>query len=78
MNILYFIYMLHTTKLVNLCYSNGLMILMDCTSSNLSMRRVGVSGELVTLFINISMVIRLGKCCWMWVCLMKSEVGGRW
>ncbi len=41
------------------------MILTDCTSFNLSIRRVG---ELLTLFRNVSMVLRLIKCHWMQVC----------
>jgi hypothetical protein len=78
MSRLYFIYMLHLIKLVNLFYGNGPMILTDCTSSNLSIRRVGIPGELVTLFIDISMVLSLIKCHWMRVSPMESEVGGRW
>jgi hypothetical protein len=78
MSRLYFIYMLHLIKLVNLFYGNGPMILTDCTSSNLSIRRVGVPGELVSLFSNISMVLRSAKCCWMRVCPTESEVDERW
>jgi hypothetical protein len=75
MNSLYFIYVL---DLVDLCYGNGPMILMGCTSSNLSVRRMGVLEELVILFININMVLRLVKCRWMRVCLTEREVGGKW
>lgn len=64
--------------LVDLCYDNGPMILTSCISSNLFIRRVGVPGELMKLFIKICMVLRLVKCHWMQVCPTESEVGGRW
>lgn len=39
MNSLYIIYMLHMIRLVDICYSNGPIILMGCTSSKSSIRR---------------------------------------
>jgi hypothetical protein len=76
-NSLYFIYMLYLIRLVDLCYGNGSMILTGCTSSNLSIRRVKVLGELVILYININMMLRLVKCSWMRVYPTESEVDGR-
>ncbi len=66
--------MIHLIRLVDLCYGNGPVTLTGCTSSNLSIRRVGVPGELVSLFSNISMVLRSAKCYWMRVCPTESEV----
>ena len=77
MSSIYFVYLL-CQRLVDLCYGNGPMIFIGCSSSNLPIRRVGVLGELVTIFNSISMVFRLDKCRWMWVCPTKSEVGGTW
>ena len=39
-----------------------MILLMGCTSSYLSIHRVEVPEELVSLFINVSMVLGLIKC----------------
>ncbi len=41
---LYFNYMLHLIRLVDICHDIGPMILTGCTSSNLSIRTMGVLG----------------------------------
>ena len=70
--------MFHLIRLVDLCYGNGPMTLMGCPSSSLSIRRVRVPGELVSLFTSVSMMLELDKCRWMQICPMKSKVSDMW
>jgi hypothetical protein len=58
MSSIHFIYLLHP-RLVDRCYGNAPMTFKGYSSSNLFIRRVTVLGELVILFTDISMVIRL-------------------
>jgi hypothetical protein len=68
MSSFYFLGMLYMCRLVDICHDIGPIILTDCTSSYLSIRKVGVLGKVIVLFSNVSMVLRLIKCHWMWVC----------
>ncbi len=77
MGSIYFAYLFHP-RLVDLFYGNTPITFVGCSNSNLFIRRMRVSGELVILFTSIRMVFKLDECRWMRVCPTESKVGSRW